>query len=218
VFIVDMHLCPEYKVQDAVLELYRGYEWLLQRVPSDNVIMLGISSGGGAVVRMLQLALGDEKTRQEYFGERHPLPPSSLPQPAGAILLGAFVDYVKISESMETNHKFDWIVSNSVFEAVLALRYELCDGGEDKLELCSPLRQSLKGLCPLLVSVSEHECLIDEDRELAKKAKDDGVDVVLSTQPFMCHVYQLFSRYMPEAAKEEAKIFDWVKTRGGVWA
>ena len=46
-------------------------------------MMLGISSGGGACLRMLQLAGSNDATRREYFGERSPLPPS-LPQPAGA--------------------------------------------------------------------------------------------------------------------------------------
>lgn len=220
VFLVDMRLCPEHKIQDAVLDLYRGYEWLLQKVPPENIIMLGISSGGGSCVRVLQLAASDEVTRREYFGEQSPLPPP-LPQPAGAILFGAFVDYTDRQKdpnsSMQRNTATDWIVTQSVIEVVLPLQSSL-GGGADKLRMCSPLHQSMKSLCPLFVSVSEHECLIDEDTQLAAKAKDAGVDVVLSTTPFMCHVYQLFSRYLPEAAQEEERICKWVRSRGGVWA
>jgi acetyl esterase/lipase len=215
-FVVDMRLCPEYCVQDAVLDLYRGYQWLLQQVLPENVIMLGISSGGGSCVRALQLAAGDEEARQKYFGGRHPVPPA-LPQPAGAILLGPFVDYTKVTESMETNTAFDLVVSPSILEVVLPLKNALA-GSEQNLELCSPLYQSMTGLCPLLISVSDHECLIDEDVALAAKAKKDHVDVVLSTRPFMCHVYQLLSRFVPEAADEEVRIVEWVKARGGVWA
>jgi len=211
-----MRLCPEHTVQDAVLDLYRGYEWLLQKVPAENIIMLGISSGGGSSLRMLQLAKSGEKARQEYFGDRSPLPPA-LPQPAGLILIGPFVDYTEMSDSMQNYITYDWVVSPSVMEAILPLRSTLC-GGVDKLQICSPLYQPLEGLCPLYISVSEHECLIDEDKRLAAKAREGGVDVCISTRPFMCHVYQFFSRYMPEAADEEARIFDWVKTRGGAWS
>jgi len=211
-----MRLCPECNVQDAVLDLYRAYQWLLQKVPPENIIMLGISSGGGAVLRALQLAKSDEAARQNYFGDRLPLPPA-LPQPAGAILLGAFVDYVRVSGSMKTNATYDWIVSPSVLEVALPLK-EACCGGKDKLEICSPLHQDMHGLCPLMVSVSEHECLIDEDRELAAKAKEAGVDVEFSTRPYMCHVYQVLSRYLPEAQEEEVRICDWVRSRGGAWA
>jgi acetyl esterase/lipase len=217
VFVVDMRLCPENTVQDAILDLYRGYAWLLERVPAENIMMLGISSGGGACLRMLQLAGADDEARKSFFGpERGPLP-VALPQPAGAILLGAFVEYTKVTESMQENTALDWIVTPSVFEVVTSLWDRLC-GDPDRLEICSPLHQTMKGLCPLYISVSEHECLIDEDLELAMKAKAAGVDVALSTRPFLCHVYQLLSSYLPEAAEEEAQIFDWVKTRGDAWA
>jgi len=216
VFLVDMRLCPESKVQDAVLDLYHGYELLLQRVPAENIVMLGISSGGGSVVRVLQLARSDDATRREYFGERRPFPPA-LPQPAGAILLGAFVDYTKVGDGIQRNSAFDWIVSPSVVESIAELQNEL-GGGAHLLHLCSPLLQDMTGLCPLMISVSEHEGLFDEDVALAAKAQAAGVDVVLSTTPFLCHVFQLFSCYLPEAAEEELRIFDWVKSKGGVWA
>jgi len=217
VFLVDMRLCPENTVQDAVLDLYRGYAWLLQKVPAENIVMLGISSGGGACLRMLQLAGSDDSTREAYFGERHTLPPA-LPQPAGAILIGPYVEYTKLTESMLENNALDWIVSPSVLELYTPTMQSALCGGVDKLELCSPLHQTMKGLCPLCITVSEHECLIDEDRQLATKAKDAGVDVVLSTKPFQCHVYQLLSLFLPEAAQEEARICDWVRARGGAWA
>jgi acetyl esterase/lipase len=216
VFLVDMRLCPENTVQDAVLDLYRGYEWLLQRVPAENIVMLGISSGGGSCMRMLQLAGSDDAARRSYFGGRTPLPPS-LPQPAGTIVLGAFVEYTKNTKSMEENTSLDWVVSPSVLEMMSPMRDTLC-GGIDNLQICSPVHQDMKGICPLYISVSEHECLIDEDLQLARNATNAGVDVALSTRPFQCHVYQLFSRFLPEAAEEEARICDWVRARGGVWA
>jgi acetyl esterase/lipase len=141
VFLVDMRLCPEHNVQDAVLDLYRGYEMLLQKVPPQNVIMLGISSGGGSCVRMLQLAAGDDETRLNYFGDRKQIPPA-LPQPAGAILLGAFVDYTQVTDSMQRNSVTDWIVSQSVLEVMLPLKETLCGSGSDRLQFCSPVYQS----------------------------------------------------------------------------
>mmetsp|Transcript_76746 Transcript_76746/g.121216 ORF Transcript_76746/g.121216 Transcript_76746/m.121216 type:complete len:437 (-) Transcript_76746:216-1526(-) len=215
-FLVDMRLCPESSVQDPILDLYRGYEWLLQQVPPENIIMLGISSGGGACVRMLQLAASDDATRKEYFGDRTPALPS-LPQPAGAILLGPFVDYTQVTGSMEKNAAVDLVVSPGVLETILPMQAQLI-GGMDKLRLCSPVYQSMKGLCPLFISVSEHECLIDEDTQLARSACAAGVDVVLSTKPYMCHVYQLLACFLPEARDEEARICEWVKARSTIWA
>lgn len=216
VFVVDMRLCPENKVQDAVYDLYLGYEWLLRRVAPENVMMLGISSGAGSLVRVLQLARGPDAARREYFG-RGRAPPPALPQPAGAVLLGPFVDYVNVKANMTENAKFDWVVTQGVLELVDELQ-PLMGGGMDKLELCSPLHQSLRGLCPLLVSVSQHECLYEENTRLVARAKADGVDAELSTTPYMCHVFQLFSFFLPEAAAEERRIVAWVKSKGGAWS
>jgi len=217
VFVVDMRLCPEYQVTDAVLDLYRGYLWLLERVPAENILMLGISSGGGAVLRVCQLARASQQEREEYFGsERGEVPPGA-PQPAGAILLGPFVKYTKVEGSMLDNCKYDLIVSPRVLEAILPSRCVMA-GGEDRLVICSPLAQTMEGLPPLMISVSEHECLIDEDLLLAEKAQAAKVDVELSTRPYMPHVYQMLSPFVPEAAEEEQKIFDWMRRRGGIWA
>lgn len=218
-FVVDMRLCPEVCVMDMVLDMYRGYEWLLKKVPAENIIMLGISSGGGTVVRALQLALSDDATRRDYFGEKLDTLPPSLPAPAGAILLGPFVNYDtdNLTDSMLNYQVYDWVVSQSVAATVIGYGYRLC-GGKENWKKCSPLMHSMEGLCPLMISVSEHECLIDETRQLAAKATKDGVDVTLSTQPYLCHVYQVITQCLPEARAEELRILDWVRSRGGAWA
>jgi len=112
---------------------------------------------------------------------------------------------------------YDWVVSQSVAATVIGYGYQLC-GGKDNWKKCSPLMHSMEGLCPLMISVSEHECLIDETRQLAAKATKDGVDVTLSTQPYLCHVYQVITQCLPEARAEELRILDWVRSRGGAWA
>lgn len=216
VFVVHMRLCPENQVQDAVIDLYRAYEWLLKKVPAENILMLGVSSGGGSILRTLQLAAGDEAMRKEYFGERRPLPPS-LPQPAGVIGFGPFVDYARLSNSIKEYPRFDWIVNQSIIEMMLPMKETLA-GGIEELEMCSPIYHSMKGLAPVFISVSDHECLIDEDKELFAKCKAAGVDVVLSTRPFMPHIFQLLSPFLPEAREEELRICDWARARGGVWA
>merc|ERR1712232_261885 len=122
----------------------------------------------------------------------------------GAILLGPFVEYTKVTSSMEQNTKLDLIVNPSVVEEILPLRFDMC-GGKDRMLECSPLYHPMDGLCPLFVGVSEHECLIDEDKELVQKVRDAGGEVELATQPYMPHVFQLLSFFLPEAARAEAE-------------
>eukprot|EP00928_Gymnodinium_smaydae_P047744 TRINITY_DN31889_c0_g1_i1.p1 TRINITY_DN31889_c0_g1~~TRINITY_DN31889_c0_g1_i1.p1 ORF type:complete len:441 (+),score=56.63 TRINITY_DN31889_c0_g1_i1:80-1402(+) len=212
VFIAGMRICPEFTMQDAILDAYRGYEWLLQKVPAENIVCLGVSSGGGICVRMLQLAKSDAEARQSFFGNRCSVPLMPLPQPAGAVLMGAFVEYTKVTKSMQQNTALDWVVTPGVLELVLS-HQSVMAGGRDKLMECSPLYHSMEGLCPLLLTVSAHECLIDENVELAARARTAGVDVRMSVQPYLCHVFQFFSSFLPEAAREESRICEWVRGR-----
>jgi acetyl esterase/lipase len=209
VFVVDMRRAPEHYIQDMVLDIYRGYEWLLSnKARAENIVMLGISSGGGAILRMLQLACGNEQARLDYFEERRPVPPA-LPQPAGVALLGGCVELTKISNSILENSKYDLFVTPSVLETIVPLQDKAC-GTTDKLLMCSPLQHSMHGIAPLFLSVSEHETLIDDNLELENKARAAGVDVVLSTPPYMFHIFQLFSSFLPEARAEEQRICDWL--------
>eukprot|EP00419_Tripos_fusus_P053382 CAMPEP_0172808072 /NCGR_PEP_ID=MMETSP1075-20121228/7435_1 /TAXON_ID=2916 /ORGANISM="Ceratium fusus, Strain PA161109" /LENGTH=506 /DNA_ID=CAMNT_0013647151 /DNA_START=46 /DNA_END=1566 /DNA_ORIENTATION=+ len=220
VFLVDMRLCPENTVQDALFDLYHGYAWLInvKKVLPQNIIMYGISSGGGSVLRMLQLCQKNDSTeRKEMFGERTPLPPA-LPQPAGAVLIAPFVDASNVEENMAELSQYDWIVSQSVLELVNDdLKSKMVDD-ISKVDQAIALVHDMTGICPILVSTSEHECLIAENTKLVDKLAGDGVDVTFSTRPYLCHIYQLLARYLPEAASERQKICNWIRARGGVWA
>jgi acetyl esterase/lipase len=220
VFLVDMRLCPENTVQDAIFDVYHGYAWLIneKKVPPQNIIMYGISSGGGSVLRMLQLCQKhDDIARKDLFGERSPLPPA-LPQPAGAVLIGPFVDASNVQENMAEFSQYDWIVSQSVLELVDDdLKSKMVDD-ISKVDQAAALMHEMTGICPIIVSSSEHECLIAENTKLVDKLVSAGVDVTFSTRPYLCHVYQLLAHYLPEAAAEKQKICDWIRTRGGVWA
>jgi len=219
VFLVDMRLCPENTVEDAFFDLYHGYAWLIneKKVPPQNVVVYGISSGGGSMLRMLQLCQKeDDADRKEMLGQRRPLPPA-LPQPAGAILIGPFVDANNIEENMTDLSQYDWIVSQSVLELVNDdLKKKMADDFS-KINRATALENDMTGICPIIISTSEHECLIAESVKLVEKLKKAGVDVTFSTRPYFCHVYQLFAHYIPEAAEEKEKICDWVKALGGVW-
>jgi acetyl esterase/lipase len=220
VFLVDMRLCPESTVEDALFDLYHGYAWLInvKKVAPENIVMYGISSGGGSVLRMLQLCqhAGDTE-RKEMLGSRSPLPPA-LPQPAGAILIGPFVDAENIEENMTALSQYDWIVSQSVLELVDDdLKRKMTDD-YSRINRVGALSHTMTGICPIMISTSEHECLFPESCKIVESLKAAGVDVTFSTRPYLCHVYQLFAHYLPEAAAEKEKICDWVRSLGGAWA
>ena len=112
VFMIDMRLYPENGIQDAIIDACRGYEWLLTRTPAKKVLVYGLSSGGGIGLKLLQLAASTED-RATFFHA----PSQKTPQPAGAILCGAWIRYTTPTYSMKEFTVVDW-AALSVFKCV----------------------------------------------------------------------------------------------------
>ena len=106
VFMIDMRLYPENLIEDAVFDACRGYEWLLTKTSAENVIIYGLSSGGGIALRLLQLAAENQRNRSRFFQS------SATPQPAGAVLCGAWIRYTTPTRSMKEFTVVDWVESS----------------------------------------------------------------------------------------------------------
>merc|ERR1712203_577916 len=110
----------------------------------EKVIVLGISSGGGAALRVLQLAKASESENSKFFFGEKP-----VPQPAACVLVGPFVNYTfgagSGNESMEKNCYIDWFVNQRLVEWMAPLAGDLC-GGEERRREVSPLFNSMEGL------------------------------------------------------------------------
>lgn len=210
-FLVDLRRCPEFKADDIIQDGCRAYEWLLKRVEASRIQLLGISSGGGVAMRVMQLARAKAEDRKKYF-----LSDGPLPVPAAAVLLSPFVNYSEIMPSMRDNQKLDLIVNQSVCEYSWPMANDMC-GGEENRRAQSPLWNSMEGLPPLFVSTSRHEACWDEDAELAKLAKEAGVEVQLQDIPYQCHVFQVLAAFLPEAQEAEKEIQAWMRAQPG-WA
>jgi acetyl esterase/lipase len=218
-FLVDVRLSPESPAEDIFLDACRAYEWLLEQVPAERILFAGVSSGGGVAVRTMQIAASaDEATRRRFFAGTAP-----TPQPAGSICFGPWVRYTD-SEEMKRNilkmMNYDLIVSPSVVDCVMPLMKDIRGEGPDQTpcsdpaeDKVSPLYQPMEGLGPLFISVSQHEACYEEDAQLATKAREAGVDVTLSVRPYMCHVYQLLSCFVPEAQEECLAMWKWGNER-----
>ncbi len=116
IFIPDYRLVPEHHLDDAIHDVTLAYEYLIyeRNVRPENVILVGISSGGGLVVLLLQaLAKAKHKfdesvnsiTRDDNITKRF------VPMPAGGVLIGPFVDYSEPKGSMKLFIKHDLIVN-----------------------------------------------------------------------------------------------------------
>jgi acetyl esterase/lipase len=212
VFLPDMRLYPEAKIKDAYTDVCRAYEWLMSRKKPEQVVVLGISSGGGVALRVLQLANASAEERRGFFVNGDAAPP----QPAGAALLGPFVDYTfedgSGTNSVLDNQHIDWLVQTRLVEWMMPRAADMC-GGEACRTSMSPLFQPMTGLCPVCISVSEHEACLDQCLDLNQKLKSAGNDVHLYTRPFLCHAYQMFPAFLPEAQAAEAELCAWMQQR-----
>lgn len=204
VFMIDMRLYPENGIQDAIIDACRGYEWLLTRTPAKKVLVYGLSSGGGIGLKLLQLAASTED-RATFFHA----PSQKTPQPAGAILCGAWIRYTTPTYSMKEFTVVDWVVTQHVFEFIYPKLGDMC-GGDELRSKVSPICNEMHGLCPLYISVSKHEVCVDENHELVQKAKKANVEVEWDEVPYMPHAFQWCTAFLPEAREADNRIVQWM--------
>lgn len=109
IFIPDYRLVPEYHLDDAIHDITLAYEWLVceRGIRPENVVLLGISSGGGLAVLLMQ-ALAESCRRAKKIETTASV--CDL-MPAGAVLVGPFVDYTEPKGSMKEYIKHDLIVN-----------------------------------------------------------------------------------------------------------
>lgn len=176
----DYRLAPEHPFPAAVEDAVAIYRWLLGDggCKSEEVVVGGDSAGGGLVLAALV------KLREE--GDQ---------MPRAAVCLSPWTDLALTGDSIKTK------AAEDPFIEPLALAYladQYLQGTDPKTPLASPLYADLTGLPPLLIQVGERECLLDDSRRLAERAKAAGVDVTIDVWEEMIHVFQSFAPVAPE--------------------
>lgn len=200
-FIPDYRLVPECHLDDALFDITLAYEYLLyeRRVCPENVVLLGISSGGGLVTLLFQ-ALVEARQKYESFVEL----------PAGGVLVGPFVDYCTPVGSMDAYIKHDLVVNQSVFDEGIPYLEVVLGCHKNRVE-ASPIYSSFVGLPPLCICVSEHEVVYDQAIILVQRAKNQGVDVTVGTWKYLCHIFPFFAPFIPEGREGLEFICNWMK-------
>lgn len=186
---------PEHPLPAAVDDAIILYQALLQDgLSPSQLIIMGDSAGGGLTLLTLQRLL-----RQQ------------LPQPRAAITISPWADLSSSTPSYARNQFKDVMLRLEhipwVIERVLGPNHTQIVRNDP---VYSPFFGSFKGFPPLLVTVGTAEVLEDEGREVAEKAKKEGVDVTLLVGEHLMHVYPLFFDYFPEAVDAMMSIRQWL--------
>lgn len=117
VFIPDYRLVPEYHLNDAIHDIILAYEYLLyvRNIQPEDIILVGVSSGGGLVVLLLQALAAAMNNATQCI------------MPAGGVMMGPFVDYTEPKGSMKDYIKHDLIVNQvCVNERERRLEQQFC--------------------------------------------------------------------------------------------
>lgn len=150
VLSVEYRLAPEHAFPAALDDVVTAYKWLLrQGISNDNVVVGGISAGGGLTAALL-LALKADGTAQ----------------PAGAVPLSPWLDLTQSGATFESKADVDPIISKVYLDRMAAL---YVPDGDVRTPLVSPLFGDLSGLPPQLIQVGSAEVLLDDSIEYARR-------------------------------------------------
>jgi len=188
---LDYRLAPEHPFPADVQDVVAAYRELLgQGHAPESVAFAGDSAGGGLTITGA-LAARD----------------AGLPLPAAIVAFSPGVDATRSGDSYATKADADPLLDRASLDRMSAYYV----AGQDRRNpLLSPaVTADLAGLPPLLVQVGTNEMLLDDARQLALRASDADVDVVLDITAKVPHVFQAFTTALDEAdeALDRAALF-----------
>ncbi|KAL3917906.1 MAG: hypothetical protein SGILL_004493, partial [Bacillariaceae sp.] len=229
VFIPHFRLAPEATIDDVLWDVCLAYQWACRELVEDasrQIVVLGLSSGAGVGLRLMQLISERQQT------PKVPLQPSTLEslldnstamqQPCGAIFFGPYVNYTEPKTGSFLHYaKHDLVVSEAVQEYGLPYLNDFIPkvGKEDQRtnynakgrREYSPALRAMDGLPPLCFVVSEHEACYDMTIHAVNSARAAGVDVTVAVWKYLCHVFSFLHGFVPEGRLSIEFSKEWIR-------
>ncbi len=207
VLAIDYRMMPENPRLAGIEDCHTAWDWMQENGPDGasaaTTSFVGGDSAGGNLTLALIVGLKEGTRRQAD----------------AAIAIAPLTDGRMVNESLTANAKTDAMLGSSIglLEGVPhEQRIELQKanwGVEPTDPRVSPIHGELEGLPSLLIHASQSECLYDDARLFAEKAAGAGVDVTLSTQPDLMHVWHNFAPIVPEAVTALQEIASFMRSK-----
>ncbi|HAG92602.1 MAG TPA: alpha/beta hydrolase [Gammaproteobacteria bacterium] len=191
IFLADYRLAPEHPYPAAPDDALCVYRELIE--DSRPLVVAGDSAGGNLTLVTL-LRARDE----------------GLPMPVCAIAISPGADATGELMSRQANNDSDPMLSQAMIDGATKLYLQ----GADPLHpYASPCRGDYRQLPPLMLTVSEEECLRDDAYAVAERARQAGVPVKLLSRPDMPHVWPILRLLLPEARKDTERLINFVQAQ-----
>ena len=189
--VFDYRLAPEHPFPAAVDDCISVYSWLLAQGCQAGNIVVGGESAGATLTLSLLLALKEKGIE--------------LPQAAFAI--SPVTDLRCQAASFSYNAKKDIAPMGSWN---VWTQYYIADN-DPVHPLLSPQFGDFNGLPPLYICAGTYEIHLDDCRNTAQVAREQGVDVTLKIWDQMVHAFPVLSPLFPEAKQAMDDICAFVK-------
>ena len=206
---VDYHYCPEISVPQQVDECIVAYKYIINELKVDpkKVFITGESAGGSLTLLTLQ--------KLNKLG---------LAQPCGGIPISPQTD---MSGQTAIKTEQEQGIKDAMFN-ICPCYVDICIDNEDRKEWekygekteeryniarmgkYSALYGDWKGLCPLFITASEQEALVNDSKLIIDKCKEFGVEYESDFDPYLLHGTILFTM-IPEARDKLIIVIEWMK-------
>ena len=194
--VLDYRRSPEHKFPAQIRDLEKAYNWLLAKgIRAENIAATGQSIGGNFAVS-LAIELRNK----------------GVAMPAAILSVSAWCDIELKNDAITSNAKTDKLLSKPILERFREAWLGATDTAwnDPRVNL---LYADLAGLPPIQVYYGEHELLVGEIIEFAKRAKDAGVDVSLNSVPEGQHNFILGAGRVPEVDEAIEQMGQWLKSK-----
>ena len=190
----DYRVAPEHPFPAALEDAVYAYRWLTgeRGYAPEQIVVAGDSAGGGLALALI-----------------HYLKDHKMLLPAGVVTMSAWTDLSLGGESYDTMYELDPLFGNSRHSMIYECSYI---GDADVTDpYLSPLYGDFKGFPPMLMQVGEHEMLLSDTVEAARKAREAGGRVRVSVYGEMFHVFQMCLNLIPESREAWAEVGEFLR-------